>query len=70
MAVLGNSDLAMLKEYVTAPGNFGANQAENTVLTRVTHSNLKAEFMEIRLDKHVRFCALCLLQCSLQLSQT
>lgn len=48
------SDIAMLKEYVTAPGNFGANQADSTVLLHITHSNLKAEFMEIRLDKHVR----------------
>jgi tubulin-specific chaperone B len=52
---MAKSGMAMLKEYVTAPGNFGANQAESTVLIHVTHSNLKAEFMEIRLDKHVRF---------------
>ena len=57
MAFMDKSDLAMLKEYVTAPGKFGANQSESTVLIRVTHSNLKAEFMEIRLDKHVR-CSL------------
>lgn len=44
----------MLREYVTADGNFGANQSESTVLLRVTHSNLQAEFLEIRLDKHVR----------------
>ena len=52
--IMEQSDLAMLREYVTAPGNFGANQSDSTVLLHVTHSNLKAEFMEIRLDKHVR----------------
>jgi tubulin-folding cofactor B len=51
---MSKNDIAMLKEYVTAPGNFGANQAESTVLIHITHSNLKAEFIEIRLDKHVR----------------
>jgi tubulin-specific chaperone B len=51
---MDKSDLQMLKEYVTAPGTFGANQAESTVLIHITHSNLKAEFLEIRLDKHVR----------------
>ena len=51
---MDRSDLQMLKDYVRAPGNFGANQAESTVLIHITHSNLKAEFLEIRLDKHVR----------------
>jgi len=51
---MASSDIAMLKEYVTAPGNFGANHADSTVLLHITHSNLRAEFMEIRLDKHVR----------------
>jgi tubulin-specific chaperone B len=55
---MGKTDLQMLREYVTAPGSFGANQADSTVLIHVTHSNLKAEFMEIRLDKHVRLCLL------------
>ena len=50
-----NAELAMLREYVTADGNFGQNQSDATVLLHVTHSNLKAEFLEIRLDKHVRF---------------
>lgn len=52
--VLKNSELEQLKAYVTAPGKLGANQADSTVLLHVTHSNLKAEFMEIRFDKHVR----------------
>jgi hypothetical protein len=37
-----------------APGNHGQNQAESTVRLHVTHSNLKAEFTELRLDLHVR----------------
>jgi tubulin-specific chaperone B len=52
--VLKNTDMQHLKAYVTAPGKLGANQAESTVMLHVTHSNLKAEFMEIRFDKHVR----------------
>mmetsp|Transcript_2181 Transcript_2181/g.4883 ORF Transcript_2181/g.4883 Transcript_2181/m.4883 type:complete len:276 (-) Transcript_2181:181-1008(-) len=41
-----------LKSYVTT--NTGAqNQAESTVLLMVTHSNLKARFMEIRFDRHM-----------------
>ena len=51
MAALMNSDLRALREYVTAPG--GQNQADSTVRLLVTHSNLKAKFMEIRLDMHV-----------------
>jgi tubulin-specific chaperone B len=51
--VLKNSDMQALKDYVTAPGKLGANQADSTVLLHLTHSNLKAEFMEIRFDKHV-----------------
>ena len=53
--VLSNSDMQALKAYVSAPGKFGANQADSTVLLHVTHSNLRAEFMEIRFDKHVRY---------------
>lgn len=56
--VLGKTDLQMLRDYVTAPGKLGANQADSTVLIHVTHSNLKAEFMEIRLDRHVRTATL------------
>lgn len=39
-----------------APGNHGQNQAESTVRLHVTHSNLKAEFIELRLDLHVCHC--------------
>lgn len=53
-AHLPTQDMDMLRQYVTADGNFGQNQAESTVQLHVTHSNLKVEFMELRLDKHVR----------------
>ena len=53
-AMLTRRDVDALKEYVSAPGNFGQNQAESTVRLHVTHSNLKAEFIELRLDLHVR----------------
>lgn len=64
--VLKNSELEQLKAYVSAPGKLGANQADSTVLLHVTHSNLKAEFMEIRFDKHVRYYSLApgLMECS------
>ena len=52
-AMLNRRDIDALKEYVSAPGNFGQNQAESTVRLHVTHSNLKAEFIELRLDLHV-----------------
>jgi len=50
---LSRHDIEALKEYVSAPGNFGQNQAQSTVRLHVTHSNLKAEFIELRLDLHV-----------------
>ena len=52
--MLSRQDIEALKEYVSAPGNFGQNQAESTVRLHATHSNLKAEFIELRLDLHVR----------------
>lgn len=60
--MLTRTELGQLKAYVTAPGKLGANQADSTVLLHVTHSNLRAEFMELRFDKHVRtinFIAAC-----------
>lgn len=49
---MDKNSLEALKAYVTAPGS--QQQAASTVRLLVTHSNLKARFMEIRLDKHVR----------------
>jgi len=40
-----------MKAYVQ--GDTGASQAEHIVRIQVSHSNLKAKFMEIRLDKHL-----------------
>ncbi len=45
-------DVNDLKAYVQ--GKSAGNQAESTVLLHCTHSNLKARFFEIRLDRHVR----------------
>lgn len=46
------SDMEALRNYVTYDSG-SLNQAESTVLLEVTHSNLKAQFMQIRLDKHM-----------------
>ncbi|KAK3287702.1 hypothetical protein CYMTET_4799 [Cymbomonas tetramitiformis] len=47
-------DVQALKDYVKAPGKCGgANQSDGTVLLSITHSNLKARFMEIRFDRHL-----------------
>jgi tubulin-folding cofactor B len=48
---LTKEDVQGLKQYVQGPS--AASQAESTVLLHVTHSNLKARFFEIRLDRHV-----------------
>ncbi|KAL4452171.1 hypothetical protein ABPG75_007833 [Micractinium tetrahymenae] len=46
------ADMAALREYVLA--DTGAqNQAESTVRLLVSHSNLQAKFMDIRLDLHM-----------------
>ena len=57
---LSRQDIEALKNYVSAPGNFGQNQAESTVRLHVTHNNLKAEFIELRLDLHVSLSCLAL----------
>lgn len=51
--MVSRADIEALKAYVSNPVT-SLNQAESTVRLAVTHSNLKATFMEIRLDKHVR----------------
>jgi hypothetical protein len=51
--MVAQTDFEALKAYVTAPGNSGANRADSTVLLHVTHSNLKAKFLEIRFDLSV-----------------
>jgi len=52
-AFMSGADVQQLKDYVAAEGKAGgANQGETTVLLHCSHSNLKAEFMEIRFDRH------------------
>ncbi len=46
------SDLESLKRYVQS-NETGMRQAESTVLLHVKHSNLQANFHEIRFDMHV-----------------
>lgn len=50
---LSKDDVDALRAYVAGPDTGFANKADSTVLLHVTHSNLKARFMEIRLDLHV-----------------
>ena len=47
-----NKDLLALREYVTHDSG-SLNKADSTVQLMVTHSNLKARFMEIRFDRYV-----------------
>ena len=51
-----SAELASLRAYVTDPtGRAGLAQASSTVLLNVEHASLKANFVELRLDRHVRF---------------
>lgn len=47
------SDMQALREYVTYDSGI-QNKGDSTVLLEITHSNLQAKFMQIRLDMHVR----------------
>ena len=47
------ADIAALKQYVQGPDGGMQNRDASTVLLQVSHSNLAARFLEIRLDKHV-----------------
>lgn len=49
---LTKDDLAQLRNYV-ASGETGMRKAESTVIVHISHSNLKANFFEIRLDLHM-----------------
>lgn len=51
--MLTGADIQQLREYVSAPDAGGQRQADSTVRLHVSHSNLKAKFLEIRLDLHV-----------------
>lgn len=52
--MISQADIQSLKDYVAADSGV-QNRAESTVLLQVSHSNLRARFMEIRLDLHVSF---------------
>ena len=62
-----SAELASLRAYVTDDaGRRGLNQAVSTVRLNVEHASLKARFVELRLDKHVRFFfSLLMLRCRL-----
>lgn len=49
--MISGADIQALKDYVKGPSS--QNQADSTVRMQITHSNLSAHFMEIRLDLHV-----------------
>lgn len=49
--VMPSEEMHALRAYVMAPGS--QNQADSTIRLQVTHSNLQARFMEIRLDLHM-----------------
>ena len=63
-----SAELASLRAYVTDDaGRRGLNQAVSTVRLNVEHASLKARFVELRLDKHVRFffpSLCCVVACS------
>ena len=52
--MMTGADIAALKAYVAGPDGGMQNRDASTVLLHVSHSNLAARFMEIRLDLHVR----------------
>lgn len=51
--LLTREDAEQLRAYVVGPDGGGLRQADSTVLLHVTHSNLKAKFIELRFDLHV-----------------
>eukprot|EP00906_Rhabdomonas_costata_P027198 RCo038657 len=50
-------DLAALREYVTAPSSGIQARSATTVVLHVTHSNLRRDFPEIRMDRHMTIAA-------------
>lgn len=51
--MMTGADIASLKAYVQGPDGGMQNRSSSTVLLQVSHSNLSARFMEVRLDQHV-----------------
>jgi len=52
------AEMRALREYVTSAPSGIQNRGDGTVLLQVTHSNLKAVFMELRFDMHMTIAAL------------
>lgn len=50
--MISQADIQALKDYVKGPSS--QSQADSTVRLQITHSNLKAHFLEVRLDLQVR----------------
>lgn len=57
-AYMNPTTLSGLKEYVSGTSTM-QQSAESTVQLFVTHCHLKAQFPEIRLDKHVSMELIC-----------
>mmetsp|Transcript_14739 Transcript_14739/g.44518 ORF Transcript_14739/g.44518 Transcript_14739/m.44518 type:complete len:279 (+) Transcript_14739:360-1196(+) len=56
--MMTGADIQALKAYVQASDGGMQNRDASTVLLQVSHSNLAARFMEIRLDQHITVEAL------------
>ena len=56
--MLSGADIQQLKDYVKADDGGMQHQAASTVRLHVLHSNLNAQFLEVRLDRHVGFMTL------------
>jgi len=53
MSALLNPDTQAVRDYVTAADHLQfSNLAEGTISVMVTHSNLRAEMIELKLDLH------------------
>jgi tubulin-specific chaperone B len=62
--MMTGADIAQLRAYVQGPDSGMQNRDAATVLLHVSHSNLAARFMEIRVDMHVRQCIVIVLACN------
>lgn len=51
--MMSGADIAALKNYVQGPDGGMQNRDSSMLLLQVSHSNLSARFMEIRLDQHM-----------------
>lgn len=58
MASFNNTDMQILRQYITAAGTGIASLAAGTVSIDVTHSNLLQRHIELRFDKHEKISEL------------